>query len=102
MQDNDRSFSGRLNLSRCYWEENGIEEQPRGSEGEDGGPEVGVLSQGGAAPEDGKRDKPCTPLHLRPSTVDHWRLRRAEDSIPVTGNNSMSKHARECVFFYFY
>lgn len=27
MWDNDRSFSGRLNLSCCYWEENGIEEQ---------------------------------------------------------------------------
>lgn len=35
-------------MSRCYWEENGIEELPRGSEGEDGGPEVGVLSQGGS------------------------------------------------------
>lgn len=27
MSYNDRSFSGRLNLSCCYWEENGIEEQ---------------------------------------------------------------------------
>lgn len=39
-RDNDGSFSGKLNLSRCYWEENGIEEQQRGSEGDDGGPEA--------------------------------------------------------------
>lgn len=35
-QDNDGSLSGKLNLSRCYWEENGIEEQQRGSEGDGG------------------------------------------------------------------
>lgn len=38
--DNDGSFSGKLNLSRCYWEENGIEEQQRGSEGDGGGPQA--------------------------------------------------------------
>lgn len=41
-RDNDGSLSGRLNLSRCYWEENGIEEQQRGSEGGGGGPEAEV------------------------------------------------------------
>lgn len=33
-RDNDGSLSGKLNLSRCYWEENGTEEEQRGSEGD--------------------------------------------------------------------
>lgn len=33
--DNDGSLSGKLNLSRCYWEENGKEEEQRsGGRGE--------------------------------------------------------------------
>lgn len=37
-RDSDGSLSGKLNLSRCYWEENGIEEERRGSEGDGGKP----------------------------------------------------------------
>lgn len=31
--DNDGSLSGKLNLSRCYWEENGKEEEQRSGGG---------------------------------------------------------------------
>lgn len=57
MQDNDRSFCGSFNLSCCYWEENGIEELQQGSEGEDRGPEVGMLRHEGAIPTNCKCDK---------------------------------------------
>lgn len=92
-------------MSRCYWEENGIEEQQQGSEGEDGGPEVGALSLEGATTVDGKRDKLCTPLHLWPSTDDHWRLQLSDDSIPGTKASMIQlKHGFcicTCFFFFF-
>lgn len=69
-QDNDGSFSGKLNLSRCYWEENGIEEQQGGSEGDDGGPEAAVRSQKG---EDGEQDKLHRPFW--PLTDNNWGVK---------------------------
>lgn len=47
MWDNDGSFSGRLNLSCCYCEENGIVEQQRASVDRTGVPGVGAVSQEG-------------------------------------------------------
>lgn len=69
-RDNDGSFSGKLNLSRCYWEENGIEEQQGGSEGDDGGPEAAVRSQKG---EDGEQDKLHRPFW--PLTDNNWGVK---------------------------
>lgn len=66
-RDDDGSFSGKLNLSRCYWEGNGIEEQQPGSEGDDGGPEAAVRSQKG---EDGEQDK--LPRPFWPLTDNNW------------------------------
>lgn len=46
--DNDGSLSGKLNLSRCYWEENGKEEEQRS-----GG--------GGVKPDGGRQRARSTP-----------------------------------------
>lgn len=83
MWDNDRWFSGRLNLSRCYWEENGIQERRGGSEGKDRGLEVGARDRQGAKAADAKRDKLRTPLHPWPPAHHHWGLRLCDNCIPV-------------------
>lgn len=66
-RDDDGSFSGKLNLSRCYWEGNGTEEQQPGSEGDDGGPEAAVR---------GKREKTASKINFPdlfwPLTDNNW------------------------------